>query len=270
MLFRSPSVCSESELVVEEEPGQVTDEEMKKRSEKVLFPDGEEGAEKKEKKDEKGDNDTDEDEKEDKDLEQDDLNEATGASKDTVSKDPSTMEFYSKINGPSNVQEQVLRYLRWPDDSLGSDTSMPLWIRSDEQPDNIPPCTYCGAERKFEFQIMPQMLHYLLKDHEINRASSEVRKSIETENVKEAIKKATSIMEQAPKEQIPPSFAEAKEKAVAAMRTKLMGEDGDKELSWGVVAVYTCTASCGSGVEAEEGAELGAYREEFTWKQPSL
>ena len=45
-----PSVCSESELVVEEEPGQVTDEEMRKKSEKVLFPDGEEGAEKKDHK----------------------------------------------------------------------------------------------------------------------------------------------------------------------------------------------------------------------------
>ena len=88
--------------------------------------------------------------------------------------------------------------------------------------------------------------------------------------VKEAIKKATSIMEQAPKEQIPPSFAEAKEKAVAAMRSKLMGEDGDKELTWGIIAVYTCTASCGSGLQVEDGAELGAYREEFTWKQPSL
>lgn len=257
-----PSVFSESELVVEEEPKDIIrDEETMKKSEKVLFP----------KAKIKGRGDEHDDDDEDKDLEQDDLNEATGAAAATVSKDPVTMEFYSRINDLiDNVQEQVLRYLRWPDNGHGSDVQMPLWIQSDHQPDNIPPCPYCGSERKFEFQIMPQMLHYLLKDHKISRATSSSRESIQNDSVKEAIKKATSIMEQAPKEQIPPSFAEAKEKAVAAMRSKLMGEDGDKELTWGIIAVYTCTASCGSGLQVEDGAELGAYREEFTWKQPSL
>jgi pre-rRNA-processing protein TSR4 len=140
---------------------------------------------------------------------------------------------------------------------------MPLWIRSDHQPDTVPCCECCGAERKFEFQIMPQMIHYLMQDHAKRLSNKE-----KTDQVKEAIAKATSIMEQAPAEQVPPAFAEAQEKAVSAMRSKIM-QDGDDELSWGVIAVYTCTASCG-GMEVEEGTELGAYREEYAWKQPSL
>lgn len=251
-----PSVCAESELEVEEEPGHINGEEdMIEKSEKALFPNWQ--------KDGKA-----EDGKDDEDLEQDDLNEAVGAAKATVSEDAATMEFYDRIKSIENVQEQVLRYLRWPDDDLAMASSAPLWIRSDHQPKDIEACPYCGADRKFEFQIMPQMLHYLLKDHELNRASSEVRKSIKSDV--EAIKKASSILEQAPKEQIPPSLADAKEQAVSSMRSKLMGENGDKELSWGVVTVYTCTASCGNGAEVEEGAELGAYREEFAWKQPAL
>jgi pre-rRNA-processing protein TSR4 len=257
-----PSVCTESELVVEEEPlnAALSQEQMNRKADKALFPSKEEGKE-----------DADKEvngEKDDEDLEQDDLNAMTGADVATVSEDPDTMEFYSKVNGVPNVQEQCLRYLKWPDQQVCSDTSMPLWISSEDQPKEIPECPYCGAERKFEFQIMPQLLHYLLKDHEIHRSQNEVRNSIGHDAaVKEAIKKASSIMEQAPQEQVPPSFAEAKEKAVNAMRSKLM--DGDKELTWGVIAVYTCTASCG-GLQVEEGAELGAYREEFAWKQPSL
>jgi pre-rRNA-processing protein TSR4 len=258
-----PSLCSESELVVEEEEfGNINqeeeEEEMMKKSETALFPGG------------KSEGGNDDDEDDDADLEQDDLNAVVGAGAATASKDAATMDFYDRIKGPENVQEQVLRYMRWPSNDVALESNSPLWIRSDHQPDKIPACPYCGADRKFEFQIMPQMIHYLLKDHEINRSSSEVRQSIKTDEIKEAIKKASSIMEQAPKEQVPPSFAEAREKAVSAMRSKLMGEDGDKELSWGVIAVYTCTASCGNGTEVEEGAELGAYREEFSWKQPSL
>jgi len=114
---------------------------------------------------------------------------------------------------------------------------------------------------------MPQMLHYLLKDHDIYRANSELKNSIRTDEVKKAIQQAASIMEQAPKEQIPPSFADAKEKAVENVRTQLM--EGNNELCWGVVAIYTCTASCG-GSHVEEDSALGAYREEYAWKQPSL
>ena len=107
---------------------------------------------------------------EDKDLEQEDLNQITGATLSSVSKDSVTMNFYARVSSAPGTQEQCLRYLRWPDRNLELDTNTPLWIRSDYQPEKIPDCPYCGAERKFEFQIMPQMLHYLLKDLHMHRA----------------------------------------------------------------------------------------------------
>jgi hypothetical protein len=39
-------------------------------------------------------------------------------------------------------------------------------------------------------------------------------------------------------------------------------------VDWGVIAVYTCTASCGDGgIVCEEN---GCYREEVAWLQPPL
>lgn len=232
-----PSVCTESELVVEEEPqldNNTTDQQ------EAMF--------------------SDEHNEEDEDLEQEDLNKITGAVTSEASKDQTTIEFYARTKLP-NVQEQCLRYLRWP---ANQNCEMPLWIRSDHQPDSIPCCDSCGAQRKFEFEIMPQMIHYLMEDN-----AKHVKNEEYMYQVKQAIAQATSIMDQAPAEQVPPEFSDAKERAVAAMRSKLM-EDGKDELSWGVIAVYTCTDSCGGGLEVEEGSELGAYREEYAWKQPSL
>ena len=253
-----PSVLTSSELVVEEEPFGKNDDKSRDRAEKALFKaqgieldDGEDPF------------DSDDD---DKNLEQKDLNEMIGAADETVTKDPVTMRFYDRINKTGDVQTQCLRYLRWPDENICHDTGTPLWIQSDFQPDKVPPCELCGAERKFEFQIMPQMLHYMLKDFEFEIAKEEVKTRIKKEDV-EAIKTATSIMEQAPPEQVPPDLAASKEKAVEAMRSKLM-EDGNRP-NWGVVAIYSCTGSCGD-MKVHEGAELGAYIEEFAWKQPSL
>jgi pre-rRNA-processing protein TSR4 len=240
-----PSVYAESELVVEEEP--VSGDNLDKEA---LFAD-------------------DEDDDEDADLEQEDLNKITGAITSEVSKDQTTIEFYARTRGLLNVQEQCLRYLRWPTDQSAKDTNMPLWISAGNQPTDIPCCNYCGAERRFEFQLMPQMIHYLMQDHAKHKAQATEDGNTAEDQVKEAIAKATSIMDQAPPEKVPPAFAEAKEQAVEAMRAKIMREDGDKELNWGVIAVYTCTASCG-GFQLEEDSELGGYREEFAWKQPSL
>jgi pre-rRNA-processing protein TSR4 len=251
-----PSVYTESELVVEEEPSGLSSEAESSaaKAKNALFPS---------KSDKEGDDEDDEN------LEQADLNEMTGAANSTITEDPVTMAFYERVGIHSGVQQQCLRYMRWPGRDLALEMDIPLWVRSDYQPpESIPECPYCGAERKFEFQIMPQMVHYLLKDHQTQRAHAAVRKSIHTDEAKKAIMTASSIMEQAPSEQVPPAFADAKEKAVKAVKDEIMGCN-DLELDWGVIAVYTCTASCG-GLEVEEGAELGAYREEFTWKQPSL
>jgi pre-rRNA-processing protein TSR4 len=250
-----PSVMTASELVVEEEPFGEKDEKSRLKAENTLF------------KSQGGDVEDEDGEDEDEKLEQKDLNEMYGAADETVTKDSVTMNFYDRINRTSDVKTQCLRYLRWPDQELCSISNMPLWIRSDYQPNTIPECQKCGAERKFEFQIMPQMLHYLLKDLEMEQAKEAVDTKIKKEDI-EALKTASSIMEQAPPEQVPPDFAANKQKAVEALRNKLMKEDG-KRPSWGVIAVYTCTSSCG-GMEVDENSELAAYIEEYAWKQPSL
>ncbi|PNF25052.1 Programmed cell death protein 2 [Cryptotermes secundus] len=50
--------------------------------------------------------------------------------------------------------DQVLRYNRG---------GVPLWISTHHIPneEDIPHCEYCGTQRQFEFQILPQMLNYL-------------------------------------------------------------------------------------------------------------
>eukprot|EP00934_Nitzschia_sp_Nitz4_P006566 Nitzschia sp. Nitz4//scaffold96_size78090//72035//73411//NITZ4_005508-RA/size78090-processed-gene-0.62-mRNA-1//-1//CDS//3329560615//6556//frame0 len=249
-----PSVYAESELAAEEEPAreEQDDEDDDEDEQEAMFK-SEEGAD-----------------DEDRNLEQEDLNEMTGAATSEASKDPVTMAFYGRVNGRPDVQEQCLRYLRWPTEETATEEKAPLWIRGDKQPskEDIPNCPYCGSERRFEFQLMPQMLHFLLKDHELHRAQQKVKDSIASTDMKKAVESAASIMEQAPKEQVPPAFAEAKEKAAEAVRNQLLGGDRD-ELSWGIVSIYTCTASCGAA-DVDEGSVLGAYKEEFAWKQPSL
>lgn len=37
----------------------------------------------------------------------------------------------------------------------------PCWGRSNPLPGDIPPCRRCGADRMFEFQVMPQLLSFL-------------------------------------------------------------------------------------------------------------
>ena len=45
-----------------------------------------------------------------------------------------------------------------------------VWVATAGQPargglrDDISPCAHCGAPRAFEFQVMPQLLHYLRVD----------------------------------------------------------------------------------------------------------
>ncbi|EDV24007.1 uncharacterized protein TRIADDRAFT_27184 [Trichoplax adhaerens] len=64
--------------------------------------------------------------------------------------DEEFLEFKEKIR---LQPDQILRYKR---------NGIPLWISSKDIPSSsdIPGCS-CGAKRIFEFQIMPQLLHYL-------------------------------------------------------------------------------------------------------------
>jgi pre-rRNA-processing protein TSR4 len=55
--------------------------------------------------------------------------------------------------------EQVLRYCFEPG-------AAPLWpgLARRPGPDDVPACPNCGTARRFEFQIMPQLIHFLGED----------------------------------------------------------------------------------------------------------
>jgi pre-rRNA-processing protein TSR4 len=76
--------------------------------------------------------------------------------------DPTQIGFMKRI---SRAPSQCLRYLGgWE----GYEDSHPQWSHSAQQaqPFQVPPCEKCGAERLFEFQIMPQLLYFLGVDNE--------------------------------------------------------------------------------------------------------
>ena len=285
-----PSVYHESELVVEEEPdidASNTKSDSSATSAKgALFPS-------------KDITDA------DADLEQSDLNALTGnvslAEAATGVTDPTTLAFYARmsIGGKENdVRDQCLRYCRWPgkDDAADEvneeeDVAGPLWLSSENLPPaksatgagsgnsgSFPPaCQYCGAPRAFEFQILPQMLHYLLHDPDSDAdddGSGAKSRRVLTESERAILLEAKYKIESGM--DLPEGFREQHEAAVARARDALLGVGGggkgDREggLDWGTIAVYTCTASCGDGGLVPGCSENGAYREEAAWVQPPL
>lgn len=247
-----PSLYPLSELVVEEEPAAPEGETTERD---VMFEA----------------NDDDEDDS-DRDLEQDDLNEMVRGTKSSnggaVSQDATTMAFYSRIQRP-NAQEQCLRYCRWPK----SPESTILWLHGEHQQatDKVPPCPHCASPRKFEFQLMPQLLHFLLsgKEEDVDKEGDTKKQDMET--VKNAVRQADLLIQQAPPEVVPPSLVEAKNSAIERIQKDLTATTSSNALDFGVIGVYTCTNSCGMFREENVGdEELGVYREEYAWRQPSL
>jgi len=73
--------------------------------------------------------------------------------------------------------DQILRYRRWQEENAFYDHPADLVDDNDDSricqlrvsaasmpPPVVPPCSNCGAPRKFEFQVMPQVLHFLRVD----------------------------------------------------------------------------------------------------------
>ena len=230
-------------------------------------------------------NHNDDDEDSDADLEQEDLNRMTGR-KDTVEQDKFTETFMQRIKGQP---DQALRYARWnvisaeeeaESHSRGGPSTVVadqvLWIRKDYCPTSIPDCPYCGAPRRFEFQLMPQMLDHFNRHSTADAAS--FSSSAKYQEYKNALQQADDLIRSAPPESIPPALVENKERATQRMREYLLQQRKSAAMEFGVVAVYTCTKSCGTLEELtreEEEGESGdptrlAYREEFAWRQPCL
>lgn len=223
----SPSVYPVYELVVEEEPPQLESDKGDCTTQEVQ----------------------DDSDDEDADLEQDDLNRMTGTKRLTQEQDATTQSFYHRLSSRANVQEQVVRYSRWQDNDV-------LWLHDQDRPDRVPDCPYCQSPRKFEFQIMPQLLHYL--QHKDSDSSSEATKdALQFEQFKAALEQTQSLKEQAPPSMVPPSLAEAEGKAIENVQKQLFHQ----RMDWGVVAVYTCSKSCGAS---------GAYQQEYAWRQSPL
>lgn len=255
-----PSLLKKMELVVEEEPPEL---ELADDDDKDPLFDS---------KDEEEDED-------DANLEQDDLNQIVGMKHGGTS-DQETLDFYSRIGrAGGSVKDQCLRYQRWPD-SGKDDNDGPLWISSiDKCPIPPPPCPYCGAERKFEVQILPQMLHFLLPPNDDDE------KELLSPEQKQAFMAASDILERNDQSSNnDEQRTELKErhdqllgqyKQGLGLTTTANNEMGKKErLDWGTIAVYTCTASCSGELLKDENNEkikgLGAYRLEYAWRQPGL
>ena len=87
---------------------------------------------------------------------------SNGLSAEEISKyvgnDMKLDKLYKKFQKTTKLSpDQVIRYQRFGD---------PLWISIKDRPNSndIPVCEQCGATRKFEFQIMPQLLNSLNLD----------------------------------------------------------------------------------------------------------
>lgn len=179
-----------------------------------------------------------EDEKADADLKQEDYRKALG----NEASDPVYSKFLSRVRRGGD--KQVLRYFCGPrteEDRLerseqGQESTtddMPLSISSAGNLDrrDIPSCEHCHSPRVFEFQIMPQLLHYLSVD-----------KSTEVNKFRCAY---TADDKGAPSPNLKDLFVNS----------------NNEDMDWGSVDVYTCAKSCTPPDDTP-------YVSEFCWRQP--
>ena len=195
----------------------------------------------------------DEDEKDDAALTQTDYNTALG----NEASDSVYTKFMERVRrGGSN---QVLRYIRW-DDIEGplilssSDVSTsPNIIDRMKCDDTTDCCMNCGAKRRFEFQIMPQLLHFLRVDRrtKLSKSSSENKSD-------------SPVAEENPSTQ----KVEVESTSEAGIdESCLLQNKAEEDLDWGTIDVYTCTESCSAkGSKTSDSACI----EEVTYVQRPL
>jgi pre-rRNA-processing protein TSR4 len=171
------------------------------------------------------------DEDDDAALTQSDYNKALG----NEASDPLYTKFCERVRrGGGN---QILRYCRW-DDEEGplqmSSTSKPIVISTNSTAsasasataESCLSCPRCGAECKFEFQIMPQLLHYLRVDKKT--------KLFDAGKLKAAA--ALSATEGAADGQKPAELPAEIENVIE--------NKAEEDIDWGTIDIYTCTGSC--------------------------
>ena len=108
---------------------------------------------------------------------------------------------------------------------------------------------------------MPQLLHYLGVDDEsqsgaLEAAVPQPQASSELSSESECEGKAAA--------------SDGAEAAAAARAAEALRRLGADVMDWGVLAVYTCTASCSREEDASGGANFGSYTPEFIWRQSPL
>lgn len=86
--------------------------------------------------------------------------------------------------------------------------------------ENIPHCPHCGSERKFEFQILPQLLYYL----HVDKSTKVLFPTQELENNREE-----------KKDFVPNS---------SLLLSEIFNNNKKEDIDWGTIDIFTCTASC--------------------------
>ena len=166
------------------------------------------------------------DEDNDKNVTQDEYRKALG--NDAFVTDRAYEKFIERVR--LGGADQVLRYCRWNDSGrilISAEQTSPL------QDTSVPKCQRCGAGRKIEFQVLPQLLYFLSVDKTTTVAA------LPDQNI------------EIPKDQ----HASEKESLVGAFKNKRGGD-----IDWGIIDVFTCTKSC--------SVDCAAYLEEEVHIQP--
>ena len=213
----------------------------------------------------------DEDEKDDADLTQTDYNAALG----NEASDPVYTKFMERVRrGGSN---QVLRYIRWDDiegplhlsssniktNPTGSRDAVPSGLSGGS-------CAHCGADRKFEFQIMPQLLHFLRVDRRTKIAEGN---NYHADQMPEL--KTSEAVDEADGSSRCKDDSTGREKEGGCSEDSVLQNKCDEDIDWGTIDIYTCTASCShiasnSVSNSNSKVERSAYIEEMTYVQKPM